>query len=231
MTRKPIDLLVAVGAPLNRLPRPLAFVGGAATGLLVTDLAAPAPRATDDVDVIIDVRDYDEYQTVIRPALLALAAREDDADGAPLCRWVLQGVLVDVMPIDARVLGFSNTWYRNALATAVDHTLPDGTVIRVVDAPHFLATKIEAFLGRGRGDFMASKDIEDIVAIADGRPALHEDVRRAPPGLRAFLGDTLEAWLGQEAFRDALPGHLPSNFDLGRSRLVLERLRALVTLR
>ena len=42
----------------------------------------------------------------------------------------------------------------------------------------FLATKYEAFLDpkRGAGDFAASKDIEDIIALVDGRPELDKEI-------------------------------------------------------
>jgi hypothetical protein len=33
----------------------------------------------------------------------------------------------------------------------------------MVTAPYFLATKIEAFYGRGKKDFLASHDMEDII--------------------------------------------------------------------
>lgn len=198
----------------------------------MTDPAAPAPRSTLDVDVIVEVSSYAEYTTVLVPVLRSLAAREDVSEGAPLCRWILNGVLVDVMPTDTRVLGFSSRWYPAALASATEHRLPDGTLIRGVDAPHFLATKLEAFLGRGAGDFTSSKDIEDLVAVVDGRPELHDEVGHAPATLRAFVADTLEQWLRGDALLDALPGHLPGDIDnQGRAKLIADRLRALITLR
>jgi hypothetical protein len=232
MSRAPIDLLLAVGSRLTRLPMPIVFVGGATTGLLVTDPAAPAPRSTLDVDVIVEISGYAAYATELGPALRRLGAREDDSEWAPLCRWILNNVLVDVMPADTRVLGFSSRWYPSALTSATEHRLPDGTPIRVVDAPHFLATKIEAFFGRGAGDFLSSKDMEDIVALVDGRPELHDEVREAPAALRAFIADALERWLSGDPLLDALPGHLPGNIDnYGRARLVADRLRALIALR
>lgn len=231
MSRTSLDLLVAVGSRLVQLPTRVGFLGGAATGLLVTDPAAPRPRATVDVDVIVDVKTYSEYMTDLAPALRALGAREDDSEGAPLCRWVLCDVLVDVMPTDSHVLGFANRWSGRALESATDHRLSDGTVIRLVDAPHFLATKIEAFLGRGKGDYVESKDIEDIIAVVDGRAELYEELRGASSDLRAFLADTFEGWLAEEAFLDAIPGHLPGDMDYGRKDVIARLLREFVALR
>lgn len=217
--RKPIELLVAVGSKLARLPKPIAFVGGATTGLLVTDPAAPPPRSTLDVDVILDVEHYTEYTNLVAPALRRLGAHEDDSDGAPLCRWILDDVVVDVMPVDSSILGFTNRWYRRALATARTHRLPDGTDIRVLDAPHFVATKIEAFQGRGSGDFLASKDLEDILTVVDGRAELVEEIEATDPDLRAFLHKTFAKWLLNRDFRDAVLGFSPD-----REEIILARI-------
>lgn len=70
---RPLDLLVAVGARLQALPRPVAFLGGATTGLHVTDPASPAARSTRDVDVIVDVADLSEYATRDDLALVGTA--------------------------------------------------------------------------------------------------------------------------------------------------------------
>ncbi|MFO0694254.1 MAG: hypothetical protein U0230_11905 [Polyangiales bacterium] len=226
MTRDSIDMLMAVSARLTSLPRRIAFVGGATTGLLVTDPAAAPPRATLDLDLIVEVRDMSDYATSLGPELRRLGAREDDSEGAPLCRWTLEGVVIDIMPTDARVLGFANRWYEAALASASSVELPNGARVPVVDAPHFVATKIEAFRGRGGGDFLASKDIEDIVAILDGRLELLDEIRAAGAELRAFLAESFVEWLDTPDFVEALPGHLPGSVDnYARAEWLEERIR------
>ncbi|MBU0674360.1 MAG: hypothetical protein KJ950_06930, partial [Proteobacteria bacterium] len=47
--------------------------------------------------------------------------------------------------------------------------------INLVTAPYFLAGKFAAFAGRGNGDYLMSHDMEDIVAVLDGRPEIVED--------------------------------------------------------
>jgi len=217
-----VELLVAVGSKLVRLPKRIAFVGGATTGLLVTDPASSAPRSTNDVDIILDVEHYTEYTQIIAPALRQLGAGERTEAGAPLCSWILNGVIVDVMPVDSRILGFTNRWYRHALAAAVTYDLPDGTAIYILDAPHFLATKIEAFQGRGEGDFFASKDMEDILFLLDGRIELVEEVKGSPTDIRGFIGDTFSTWSQNHDFRDAVLG-----FSQDREEVILDRVTQL----
>lgn len=113
------------------------------------------------------------------------------------------------MPLDAKILGFSNRWYADALRTSADVLLPGGLTIRAITAPYFLGTKMEAFRGRGQGDYFASHDLEDFVAVIEGRTSLLHEVREAPPGLHAFIGEAVRELLAAPRFLDALPGYLP----------------------
>lgn len=87
------------------------------------------------------------------------------------------GVLLDVMPTNPEILGFGNEWYEQARQNSVVVSLPSGTSIHVVTSPYFLATKLAAFDGRGDNDYVLSHDIEDVVAIIDGRPEVVDEVR------------------------------------------------------
>jgi len=226
--RRPADLLALVGAKLTRLPRRVVFIGGATTELFITDPAAPEVRATMDVDVIVQAKTYAEYMSDVARELHDLGAHEDPSEGAPLCRWVLDGVFVDVMAPNARVLGFTNRWYAAALDRPEGRTLPDGTVIHVTTGPLFLATKIEAFRGRGGGDYRASRDMEDIVAVLDGRPEVTAEVAAADEDLRAFLREAFAEWLEHRDFLGALPGHLPGDAgSQARADVILERIIAI----
>ena len=166
-----LEQLIATAALLRPILGDLVFVGGAVTSLLVTDEGAGAPRATLDVDAIAEITSYAEYAT-FGERLRALGFSEDTSEGAPLCRWVHAGAILDVMPLDEKILGFSDRWYRAAMEAATAHQLSRGLEIRIVTAPYFLATKIEAFRGRGRGDFLASHDLEDLIFVIDGRAAM-----------------------------------------------------------
>jgi hypothetical protein len=123
-------------------------------------------------------------------------------------------------------LGFSNRWYGEAVRTATRHNLGDGVVISVITAPCFLATKIEAFNGRGQGDILASKDVEDVIAVLDGRPELHDELNRASRKLQAFVCGTLASWLEDSSFLAAVEGYLLGDDD--RIEIVLERTARMV---
>jgi hypothetical protein len=135
------------------------------------------------------------------------------------------------MPTDKAVLGFGNRWYDEAARTASTRALPSGTVIRLVAAPVFIATKLEAFADRGEGDFLASHDLEDITTIVDGRSQLVDEVAAVSPELRGNLSAKFRALLQNAAFLDALPGHLPGDAaSQARLPILLERLRQISSL-
>jgi len=128
--------------------------------------------------------------------------------------------ILDVMPTDTRILGFGNRWYAPALRAAVSVELPSGVGVRSVSAPYFLATKLEAFDGRGNGDYLTSHDIEDLVAVIDGRAELLRELAESADDLKNYLGDRFASVLVARAFMDALPGHLPPD-RAGQVRLSL----------
>jgi len=50
-----------------------------------------------------------------------------------------------------------------------------------------VATKLEAFHGRGSSDVTASHDLEDILTVVDDRPELVSEIGAAEPEVRAFI--------------------------------------------
>ncbi len=97
------------------------------------------------------------------------------------------------MPLDEKILGFSNRWYKSAMDSAQDLEIERGVRIRVVTAPYFCATKLEAFRGRGEGDYLASHDLEDLITVVDGRAELLDEVRLGSEDVRSYI----ESAIGQ----------------------------------
>jgi len=204
----------------------LVFVGGCTTGLFLTDPAAGGIRPTKDVDAIVDVTSYAKY-AALSERLRALGLAEDSMPGAPLCRWRWDEFIVDVMPVDEHVLGFSNRWYPAAIETAQTLQIA-GHEVRVVTPALFIATKLEAFHGRGDGDIVASHDLEDIIAVVDGRPEIESDVAAARADVRDYIGAEIRALFDDPNFIEALGGFLlPDAASQGRRSLLEARLRAL----
>lgn len=210
-----------------RLHEQMVFVGGAVTGLLITDPGQPAIRPTEDVDLIVHATALSDYQK-IEAALRERGFINDMSGDAPICRWRIGEVKVDVMPTVEEILGFTNRWYPHALATAEKTSLPSGTRIRLVTAPVFLATKFEAFDDRGGMDYLFSHDLGDLIAVVDGRDELIDECRTASAILRSYLRERFGQLLATPAFIDALPGHLPGDAaSQARFPDLLDKLRHL----
>ncbi len=208
-------ILSLVARALGDLCEELVFVGGCATGLLVTSVRAQMVRITEDVDLVAQVTSAQEYHAV-ESRLESKGFKHDMSPGAPICRWRCNGIEVDLMPSGTEVLGFHNRWYPLAIETAERVRLEDGLTIRLIAAPVFIGTKLEAFKGRGNNDFLLSHDLEDIISVVDGRPELIDESQNAPAELRRYVAAEFGALLDAPGFLEALAGHLPG--DSGSQR-------------
>ncbi len=132
-----LAMLERIAEALGPLRHSMAFLGGCATGLLITDPAAAPIRATRDVDVIVETPDRSAY-FALEKEMTERGFRHDQGAGAPICRWTFGETLLDVMPTDPSVLGFANRWYPEALRTQRTVRLPSGVEIAVVSPPAFL---------------------------------------------------------------------------------------------
>ncbi len=212
-----------VAEALGDLCDELVFVGGCAAGLLYTSPTAPPPRVTYDVDLVAEVAAIPAYHA-LEARLLAHGLSRDTSEDAPICRWCIGDVQVDVMPTDERVLGFSNRWYPLVITTASTLRLPGGSTIRLIAAPVFLATKFEAFATRGRGDLLASHDFEDIIGLLDGRPELEDEITGTTGELANYLASRFRDIAGHPDFENTLPG-LVSYDALYEERILAVRRR------
>lgn len=145
----------AVAARLDGLGLDYAFLGGSVVGLLLDHPDLSPARATDDVDVVIEVVSRARYAKV-EEKLRAVKFDHDMRAGAPRCRWLLGNLPVDIMPVEGEFLGLNTAWFREALASATKCHVPGGE-LRVVSPVGFIATKYVAFLDRGEGDYSNSK--------------------------------------------------------------------------
>ena len=227
-----LAILELVAQALGPVCDSVIFVGGCATGLLLTQERPDRIRITDDVDIVakaLTVHDYHAVEKQVR----AQGFSNDMRPEAPICRWVYKSVTLDLMPTVKDILGFANRWYPLALETAQTVVLPSGTRIRLITAPVFIGTKLEAFKDRGkhangRPDYLGSHDLEDIITVADRRPELLVECKASSPQLRAYLTAEFTALFSDPEFEQALSGHLPGDaFSQQRAKPLAHTLREL----
>lgn len=226
-----LAMLRDVARRLEPILHRLAFLGGVVAELFVTDPTARPGRATSDVDVVIDLVRYGQYAETLREELVAQGLEEDTTEGAPRCRWRFIAAprqIVDIMPTEGEVLGFSTKWYADAFRTAEPFQVPGGPVIRLVTPPYYLATKLAAFRDRGSRDPIASHDLEDIIAVVDGRESLVGEIQASPTEVRAFIAAAWRDLLETGNVPALLEAHLaPDEASQARADLILSRIEAM----
>lgn len=195
-----IEMIDVVAQSLgDDLLEKVVFVGGCTTALLVDDVVTLQHiRSTEDVDMIVEVLSKSEYQDLCQK--LRQRGFKESVEDDVICRWRLGSMIVDIMPTDQEILGFSNIWYPEAVEFAKSYQLPSNRIIRVVSPTYFLATKIEAFAGRGNNDFLASQDIEDILSLIDGCSSLIADLHAANKKVKSAIAVAIQTFLNESDF-------------------------------
>jgi len=224
------DMIAFIAKQIEGLGETFVFTGGAITYLLITDMAYPQPRPTTDVDVIVNSRNRQSYYQ-LEQKLRELGFSHDLEEGAPLCRWVIGGIKVDVMPQDSSILGFTNIWYEQSLLNSDKIEIEEGLFINLIKAPYFIATKLEAFSNRGNNDYMASQDMEDVVTVIDGRKEIVSEINESSEDLKGYLGENFKKLLDMEDFVSCVPCHLhPDAASQKRVPIVLGRIKNIADL-
>jgi hypothetical protein len=202
-----VAMVESVAARMGPLWENVVLVGGCAAGLLYTDPGAAPPRATRDVDLVVEVTALTAYYDMER-ALEARGFSRDLSPDAPICRWLSSELTVDLR-ID----------------------LPSGTPMRLIAAPVFMATKLVAFADRGNQDFLASHDLEDVVNLLLARPGLPDEAKAMPDSLKVYLARECAALLRTPAFHDGLRGLITPDAGLdSMAEQVKAQMAALVRL-
>ena len=87
---------------------------------------------------------------------------------------------------------------------------------------------LTAFADRGRRNPMASHDLEDVIAVIDGRPEIVGEVAAAPADIRAAIAIRFGDLLARRDVEDVVAAQLfPDAESQDRLPLVLDRIRSL----
>ena len=202
-----IALLTAMARAMGPLCDQVVFVGGCATGLLIDNPKLMDVRPTEDVDAIVEVASLAGYHQLAEQ-LVQRGFRQTMEHNTPPFRWFWNRMQLDLVPLDEKVLGFANPWYRAGYEASVSIALEDGLNLKHLSAPYFLATKFEAFKDRGGNDVFLSHDLEDIMTVVQGRLNLVAEVEAAADLVRQHIARSVVGLLGLPAFANALPGLL-----------------------
>jgi len=190
---------------LGELRDKVVFVGGA-TVALYSDRMATEVRPTDDVDILIEILSYPEYSALEEQ--LRKIGFVNDMESGIICRYKIQGIIVDVMPTSGKPLGFTNKWYPDGHKNAVDYKIDERTTVKIFSAPYFIASKLEAFKGRGKNDGRTSSDFEDIVFVLENRRTIWVELANSHSELKQYLKAEFQKFLKTPFFAEWIDGHV-----------------------
>ncbi len=176
-------------------------------------------RPTTDVDCITQIHARSKYYQL--EDFLRSRGLRNDIESGVICRWIYQGILVDVMPTDPKIPGFSNKWYEDGCNHLVQFQLPSDARINLFAAPWYVATKTEAVMTRGNKDLRADEDFEDIIFLFNNRNKLMEEIRETSEGLRAFLADSFLIIMQNLTFKEGIYSVLPVDTAITRTPVIV----------
>lgn len=226
-----IESLRVVARYFNGLDIPYTFLGASVLPLLVDDPSVLEIRPTLDIDLSVQVVTLPEFYE-LEERLRGLGFRHDTREGAPICRWLVEGVTVDVMPTESAIFGMASEWFHEAVTTATKIDLGEGVRAPVITRPCFLATKLTAYRDRGAKDPYMSKDLEDIVTLFDGSQEAERLLSEGSAPLQNFIEGAIQAHLEDPEFVEAVEGCFRADpVSRERSRIVLARMRSIAKAR
>lgn len=214
----------AVYDALEELAKDVVFVGGA-TVSLYTDRVAEEVHPTDDIDILVELVSYQGYADIEEK--LRQKGFINDWESGVICRYKVQGIIVDVMPTSDRILGFSNKWYTPGFSNAIDYTLDEKHVIKIFSPPYFLATKLEAFKNRGHEDGRTSTDFEDIVYFLNNRSTIWKELKNTDPHLKTYIVDSFRDLLNNKYIDEWISVHLEYT-EQERQYFILDSMQDIV---
>lgn len=230
MSSNNIRMIKTIAKGLGNLLPGVVFVGGAVVELYASNAEASDDiRVTEDVDVVVQIDSLHCFHE-LEDNLRKLGFKNDLSEGAPICRWIYNGVKLDVMSNESNVLGFSNIWYTPGIEHKIEMKVDETTSIFVFNVIFYLATKFEAIKGRGATDIRTSHDFEDVVFIFDNCEYIELELKNSSPELQKYFKDFLKYLITNPCFGEAVACALPLGFE-DRAEEIVERMNFLALAR
>ena len=219
-----IGILKDVATALDELNEQVVYVGGAVVGIYADDPAAEDVRPTKDVDFTLKIASYTEL-TKLEEELNKKGFNRNPEEKVE-CRFFLDRIMVDVMSTTSVGWAPANSWFKPGFDNAEEFNL-EGIAIRILPLPYYLATKLEAYHGRGN-DPRTSHDFEDVIYVLDNRVNLIEEIIASPDDVKTFLHSELKQIKEDAGLQEAMLGHLYPETQSERQIIINNKLQEII---
>lgn len=221
-----LALVAQVANGLKELNEKMVFIGGAVISLYTDDPAAEEIRPTTDIDMTINLANYNEWAQM--QERLSELEFYPDPQGQSICSYKFEKIAIDIMPAEDSSIGVSNKWYKPGFKYLQQVKLPEGISINILPSPYFLATKIEAFKDRGQNDFYGSHDFEDIIYLIDNRTTIVEEILASEEEVKQYIKQELTAIKNHPQASEILAMHIHPLIREERFKMLMEKIEMII---
>jgi predicted nucleotidyltransferase len=217
---KNIVRIKVLAEAFSKLKNKVVFVGGAVVELYCDDSARGEVRPTDDVDVVVELVNLGSYAT-LEEDLRAIGFNHDMFSSV-ICRYKYHDIVIDIMPTDEHILGFTNIWYKDGLQNSISYDLEDNSTIQIFTLPYFLGSKFEALKSdRHSKDYRYNSDFEDIIYIFDNRINIKNELIDSENEVKIYLQKSISELLKRPYIEEEISSNLEYSFSNQRKNRIL----------
>lgn len=205
---------------LSSIEHKIVFVGGAVVELYCDDSARAEVRPTDDIDIVIELQNLGSY-TKLEETLRGIGFQNDIFSGI-ICRYKYHDIVVDIMPNDEKILGFTNIWYKKGLEWSVLFEIDEELSISIFPVEYFLASKFEALKSNRHGeDYRWNSDFEDIIYIFDNRINLEHEILNTTEDVLNYIKSSLRELMERKTIEEEISASLDFSGHYARKQRIL----------
>jgi hypothetical protein len=205
---------------LTKLKNKVVFVGGAVVELYCDDPARAEVRPTDDVDVVVEIINKGSY-ALLEEELRGIGF-QPDMFSSIICRYKFHDIVIDIMPTDADILGFTNLWYKDGLTQSIPYQLNEKSTIQIFPLSYFIASKFEALKSDRHGkDYRMNSDFEDIIYIFDNRIHIKNELIECNNDVKSYLQKQISELLKRPNIEEEITANLQYSSSNQRKNRIL----------
>lgn len=220
-----LSIIKLVANILGSLNEKVAYVGGAVVGLYANDPAADDVRPTKDVDITLEIASYTELAKL--ESELNIKGFKRDPMEKVNCRFFKDEIILDVMSTKEVGWAPANRWFEPGF-NSIQEIPIDDIFIKILPLSYFLASKFEAFHGRGSVDPRTSKDFEDITYVLNNTLEIKEKLAMLNDDVKEYLKAEFTELLKNESLQEAMLGNLDSSTQTERLNIINKKLQEII---